>query len=71
MRIERLLCDRQSFIKSRAPLEDNAYVLSHYDNGAVGRLWAPRSTPATWAASATASSGPRPRSNGPTPIPTS
>ena len=39
MRIERLLCDRQSFIKSRAPLEDNAYVLSHYDNGAVGRLW--------------------------------
>jgi predicted dehydrogenase len=40
MRIERLLCDRQSFIRSRAPLEDNAYVLSHYDNGAVGRLWA-------------------------------
>ena len=39
LRIERLLCDRQSFIKSRAPLEDNAYVLSHYDNGAVGRLW--------------------------------
>ncbi|HRO11307.1 MAG TPA: Gfo/Idh/MocA family oxidoreductase, partial [Amaricoccus sp.] len=39
MRIERLLCDRQSFIKSRAPLEDNAYVLAHYDNGAVGRLW--------------------------------
>ena len=39
MKIERLLCDRQSFIKSRAPLEDNAYVLSHYDNGAVGRLW--------------------------------
>ena len=27
MKIERLLCDRQSFIKSRAPLEDNAYVL--------------------------------------------
>ena len=40
IKIERLLCDRQSFIKSRAPLEDNAYVLSHYDNGAVGRLWA-------------------------------
>jgi predicted dehydrogenase len=39
MKIERLLCDRQSFIGSRAPLEDNAYVLSHYDNGAVGRLW--------------------------------
>jgi predicted dehydrogenase len=39
MRITRLLCDRQSFIPSRAPLEDNAYVLTHYDNGAVGRLW--------------------------------
>ena len=39
MKIARLLCDRQSFIPSRAPLEDNAYVLFHYDNGAVGRLW--------------------------------
>jgi len=39
MKIEKLLCDRQSFIKTRAPLEDNAYVLTHYDNGAVGRLW--------------------------------
>ena len=39
MKIARLLCDRQSFIVSRAPLEDNAYVLTHYDNGAVGRLW--------------------------------
>ena len=39
MRITKLLCDRQSFVKTRAPLEDNAYVLSHYDNGAVGRLW--------------------------------
>lgn len=39
LRIARLLCDRQSFIKSRAPLEDNAYVLTHYDSGAVGRLW--------------------------------
>lgn len=38
MRIKKLLCDRQSFIKSRAPLEDNAYVLFHYDGGAVGRL---------------------------------
>ncbi|MDD2534266.1 MAG: Gfo/Idh/MocA family oxidoreductase [Eubacteriales bacterium] len=40
MKIKKLLCDRQSFIPSRAPLEDNAYVLMHYDNGAVGRLWA-------------------------------
>ena len=39
MKVAKLLCDRQSFIKSRAPLEDNAYVLFHYDNGAVGRLW--------------------------------
>jgi predicted dehydrogenase len=40
LKITRLLCDRQSFIKSRAPLEDNAYVLMHYNNGAVGRMWA-------------------------------
>ena len=39
MKIKKLLCDRQSFIPTRAPLEDNAYVLFHYDNGAVGRLW--------------------------------
>jgi predicted dehydrogenase len=40
MRIRELLCDRQSFIPSRAPLEDNAFVLMRYQNGAVGRLWA-------------------------------
>ena len=40
LKITRLLCDRQSFIQSRAPLEDNAYVLMHYNNGAVGRMWA-------------------------------
>jgi len=39
MKIKKLLCDRQSFIPSRAPLEDNAYVLMHYENGAVGRMW--------------------------------
>jgi len=39
MKIKQLLCDRQSFISSRAPLEDNAYVLMRYENGAVGRLW--------------------------------
>ncbi|MGD2433146.1 Gfo/Idh/MocA family protein [Bacillus velezensis] len=39
MKIERLLCDRQSFVGSRAPLEDNAYVLMHYENGAVGTMW--------------------------------
>jgi predicted dehydrogenase len=40
MHIRELLCDRQSFIPSRAPLEDNAFVLMRYENGAVGRLWA-------------------------------
>lgn len=39
LKINELLCDRQSFVKSREPLEDNAYVLMHYDNGAVGRVW--------------------------------
>ena len=40
LEIDRLLCMRQSFIPSRAPLEDNAYVLLQYKTGAVGRLWA-------------------------------
>ena len=39
MKISKLLCDRQSIVGSRAPLEDNAYVLMHYENGAVGRMW--------------------------------
>ncbi|SDI38309.1 Gfo/Idh/MocA family protein [Alteribacillus bidgolensis] len=39
MKIKKLLCDRQSFVGSRAPLEDNAHVLMHYDNGAVGTMW--------------------------------
>lgn len=39
LKIERLLCDRKAFIASRAPLEDHATVLLHYDNGARGRLW--------------------------------
>ncbi|WP_329906697.1 Gfo/Idh/MocA family oxidoreductase [Serratia quinivorans] len=40
MQISELLCDRQSFIPSRAPLEDNALVMMRYANGAVGRMWA-------------------------------
>lgn len=40
LKIDELLCTRQSFIKSRAPLEDNATVLIRYQNGAVGTLWA-------------------------------
>jgi predicted dehydrogenase len=39
LKITRLMCARQSFVKSRAPLEDNAHVLMEYDNGAVGSLW--------------------------------
>lgn len=40
LKIASLLCDRQSFIPSRAPLEDNAMVLIRYQSGAVGRMWA-------------------------------
>ncbi len=40
LKLKQLLCDRQSFVKSRAPLEDNAYVLMRYEGGAVGRMWA-------------------------------
>lgn len=39
LKVERLLCDRTAFIPSRAPLEDHATVLMHYDNGARARLW--------------------------------
>lgn len=40
LEIEKLLCSRQSFVKSRAPLEDNAVVLLDFKGGAVGNLWA-------------------------------
>ena len=40
LKLKQVLCDRQSFVKSRAPLEDNAYVLMRYEGGAVGRMWA-------------------------------
>jgi predicted dehydrogenase len=39
LRIKRLLCMRQSFVPSRAPLEDNAVTLMEYDNGAIGTVW--------------------------------
>lgn len=39
LKIKRLLCSRQSFVKSRAPLEDNAYTLMEYDSGAIGTVW--------------------------------
>ncbi|TWI50912.1 putative dehydrogenase [Pseudomonas duriflava] len=37
--IKRLMCSRQSFVKSRAPLEDNAYTLMEYEGGAMGMVW--------------------------------
>ena len=39
MKIKRLLCARQSFVKSRAPLEDNAVTLMEYEGGAFGTVW--------------------------------
>lgn len=40
LKIKRLLCTRQSIVKSRAPLEDNANVVMEYENGVVGTVWA-------------------------------
>ena len=40
LKIKNLMCTRQSFVRSRAPLEDNAFVLINFENGAVGNLWA-------------------------------
>lgn len=40
LKIKKLMCHRQSFVASRAPLEDNATILMEYENGAVGTLWA-------------------------------
>jgi predicted dehydrogenase len=37
---ESLCCARQSFIKSRAPLEDNAHVMIRYEGDTFGTLWA-------------------------------
>jgi len=39
LKIKRLLCARQSFVRGRAPLEDNAVTLMEYDNGAFGTVW--------------------------------
>jgi predicted dehydrogenase len=40
LEVDELLCMRQSFIESRAPLEDNANVMMKFIGGAVGTLWA-------------------------------
>ncbi len=37
--VKRLACIRQSFIASRAPLEDNAHIMMEFAGGAVGTLW--------------------------------
>lgn len=39
LKIKRLMCTRQSFVKSRAPLEDNAFTIMEYETGAVGTVW--------------------------------
>jgi len=40
LEVDSLCCMRQSFIKSRDPLEDNAHVMIKFKGGAVGTLWA-------------------------------
>ena len=40
LKVDSLLCTRQSFVESRFPLEDNANVLFKFKGGAVGTLWA-------------------------------
>ncbi|HWO97079.1 MAG TPA: Gfo/Idh/MocA family oxidoreductase [Bacillus sp. (in: firmicutes)] len=39
LKVKKLMCTRQSFVKSRAPLEDNAYTIMEYENGAIGTIW--------------------------------
>ncbi|GAE27979.1 myo-inositol 2-dehydrogenase [Halalkalibacter wakoensis JCM 9140] len=39
LKIKKLMCTRQSFVKTRAPLEDNAYTIMEYENGAIGTVW--------------------------------
>lgn len=38
-KIKKLMCSRQSFVKSRAPLEDNAFTIMEYENGAMATIW--------------------------------
>ena len=40
LEVGELCCVRQSFVKSRAPLEDNANVIIKFKGGATGNLWA-------------------------------
>lgn len=39
LKVKRLMCARQSFVASRAPLEDNAMTLMEYESGAFGTVW--------------------------------
>ncbi|WFA06539.1 Gfo/Idh/MocA family oxidoreductase [Bacillus sp. HSf4] len=38
-KIKKLMCSRQSFVKSRSPLEDNAFTIMEYENGAMAMIW--------------------------------
>lgn len=40
LKVDKLCCTRQSFVKTRAPLEDNAHAMMQFKGGAVGTLWA-------------------------------
>lgn len=40
LEVDKLCCTRQSFVKTRAPLEDNAHVMLQFKGEAVGTLWA-------------------------------
>ncbi|MBK8452198.1 MAG: Gfo/Idh/MocA family oxidoreductase [Thiofilum sp.] len=40
LEVDELCCMRQSFIPTRAPLEDNAHVWLKFKGGAIGTLWA-------------------------------
>ncbi|MDI9260738.1 Gfo/Idh/MocA family protein [Alicyclobacillus sendaiensis] len=39
LKISRVSCVRQSVVRSRAPLEDNAFVTMEFDSGAVAFMW--------------------------------
>ncbi|MDC7699662.1 Gfo/Idh/MocA family protein [Vogesella indigofera] len=39
LKVQKLMCSRQSFVASRAPLEDNAFTLMQYHGGAMGFVW--------------------------------
>ncbi len=46
-KIKNLMCYKQAFVKSREPLEDNAYALMNLEGGAVAHLWCSAVAPAS------------------------